>query len=70
MQKVNEKVHLTEKELADRWHMNNKTLCNWRSQGKGPSFIKIGGVILYPLKVIKNIEKTSLKKRKSTDTIH
>lgn len=26
-----------------------RTLANWRSQGTGPAFTKIGGSIMYPL---------------------
>lgn len=33
---------LTTAELAERWGLNKATLGNWRSQGKGPKYIKMG----------------------------
>ena len=36
------KKFLTTEELAERWSMSAGTLKNWRSIGKGPSFIKHG----------------------------
>ncbi len=55
---------LTADELAKRWRGQIKkgTLANWRSQGKGPRFIKMAGVILYPLEKVKEYEKKHLKK--------
>lgn len=35
--------------LAERWATTTKTLANWRSLGKGPAFVKIGGAVRYPL---------------------
>jgi len=29
--------------LAERWAMTTKTLANWRTLGRGPAFVKIGG---------------------------
>ena len=36
------KKFMTTEELAERWSMSPGTLKNWRSLGKGPSFIKHG----------------------------
>ena len=40
---------LTPQELSARWgnRINVRTLANWRSQGSGPPFCKIGGAVLY-----------------------
>jgi hypothetical protein len=42
---------LTPKELASRWKgtITEKTLANWRSQGDGPPYTKIGGRVMYRL---------------------
>lgn len=55
---------LTAAELAKRWRgqIAEGTLANWRSQGKGPRFLKMSGVILYPLDRIEEYEKKHLKK--------
>lgn len=41
--------YLTPKELAFRWKctITEKTLANWRSQGDGPTYTKIGGRVMY-----------------------
>lgn len=58
-------VMLTPVELAKRWRMDVRTLSNWRTQGKGPPFIKIGkgrnGKILYRLVDIKDYEDKQMK---------
>lgn len=43
------KNFLTPSELSDRWghRISPRTLANWRSQGAGPPFTKVGGAILY-----------------------
>jgi len=33
---------LTTEELAQRWSMDSGSLENWRNDGKGPVFIKMG----------------------------
>lgn len=38
---------MTQKQLADRWHMSPRTLEQWRWLGKGPRFLKIGARVLY-----------------------
>lgn len=42
---------LTPAQLSDRWgnRIGPRTLANWRSQGNGPPFVKIGGAIAYRL---------------------
>ena len=42
---------LTPAQLSDRWGgmIGPRTLANWRSQGNGPPFVKIGGAIAYRL---------------------
>lgn len=49
---------LTTPELADRWQLHPNTLENWRSQGKGPPFVKITHKgVRYRLKEIQAYEK-------------
>ena len=40
---------LTPAELSSRYQENIKvrTLANWRSQGDGPVFVKVGGKVMY-----------------------
>lgn len=39
--------YLTPKQLADRWSITTGTLANWRSQGRGPAFGRIGSRVRY-----------------------
>lgn len=34
-------MNLDQKQLAQRWGMNPRTLENWRQQGRGPKFFKL-----------------------------
>ena len=38
--------HLDQKALADRWLVSPRTLEQWRWQGKGPRYLKIGGRVV------------------------
>jgi hypothetical protein len=40
-------VRLTEKAAADRLGISAGTLRNWRANGKGPAFVRIGAAIRY-----------------------
>jgi len=54
-------IHLSQKELAERWRMSEATLERWRSDRIGPVFLKILGRVLYRLIDIKAFEVASLK---------
>jgi hypothetical protein len=54
------KVWLTERELAERWRKSTRTLMNYRAQGKAPQYAKVGGKILYDLEVIQKQEQQSV----------
>lgn len=56
-----ESEYLTVKELIERWRnqISPTTLANWRSERKGPAFVKIGGRVLYPLTDIVAYEEKS-----------
>ena len=52
--------HLDQKGLADRWLISPRTLEQWRWQGKGPRYLKIGGRVVYPVVEIEAFEAASL----------
>lgn len=56
--------HLTDKELAERWGMHKGSLANWRVQGIGPKFIKVGKKVLYAVSDVETWENK--QKRRST----
>jgi hypothetical protein len=53
-------VHLTTRDLADRWDVSVGHLQNLRSARTGPTWLKIGARVLYPLAVIESYEAARL----------
>lgn len=45
---------LTPSELIARWRdsITASTLATWRSRKLGPSYVKVGGRVLYPLRAV------------------
>ncbi len=52
--------HLDQNGLAERWLISPRTLEQWRWQGRGPQFLKIGGRVVYRLSDIEAFEAASL----------
>ena len=44
------------KELAQRWNISSATLERWRWLGVGPSYLKIGGRIRFPIHAVEQYE--------------
>ena len=51
---------LSETELAHRWGISPKTLQRWRSEGRGPQYLKLSKRVTYPLETITNYERGAL----------
>ncbi len=66
MEYKTELKYLTPKEVEQVYPLNAKTLANWRSQSRGPGYLKIGGKIYYQAHEIKRF---ILKCRVKTDVI-
>jgi len=54
--------HLNQIELADRWNINERTLERWRWTGEGPTYLKIGGRVVYRLEDVEAFEADNLCK--------
>ena len=54
------KTCVTQKELARRWTLSHRTLERWRSEGKGPAFMRLGGRIIYRLDDVARYEREQL----------
>lgn len=55
-------LFLTEKELAQRWKLNVKTLRSWRLKPDDPTYpiwVKLGHSVRYPLADIEAYEKNA-----------
>lgn len=51
---------LNENELAQRWGISPKTLQRWRSEGRGPRYLKLSKRVGYPVDVILEFEREAL----------
>ncbi|HKY46165.1 MAG TPA: hypothetical protein VJM50_23945 [Pyrinomonadaceae bacterium] len=51
-------AYLTPAQLQARWEnaVTTGTLSNWRSQGRGPSFVKFGRSVRYPIQAVIDYE--------------
>ncbi len=52
---------ITPETLADRWNLSIATLSQWRWNGRGPVYLKIGRGILYRLQDVEDFEKCQLR---------
>lgn len=43
---------LTENDLATRWRMSPRTLQRWRTEGRGPHYLKMGRRVNYPFNAV------------------
>jgi hypothetical protein len=53
--------NVDQKQLACRWLMSPRTLEQWRWQGKGPKYLKIGAKVVYRLEDVEAFESESLR---------
>ena len=51
---------LNENELAQRWGVSPKTLQRWRSEGRGPRYLKLSKRVSYPVEAILDFEREVL----------
>lgn len=54
--------HLNQKELARRWRMSPRTLERWRWLREGPSYLKIGGKVIYRLTEVEAFEAARVRR--------
>ena len=55
-----EKMVMSENELAQHWGVSPKTLQRWRSEGRGPRYLKLSKRVTYPLVEIRAFESNAL----------
>ncbi len=54
------KLNMSENELAQKWGVSPKTLQRWRSEGRGPRYLKLSKRVIYPIEEIQKFESHSL----------
>lgn len=57
--------YLTATDLVTRWknQVSTRTLANWRVQGNGPAFVKIGNRVLYEMGAVIAWERSRAMKQ-------
>lgn len=53
-------TRLTPEDLAERWNIPTKTLSQWRWNGRGPEFLRLGKHIVYRLQDVELFEEQKL----------
>jgi hypothetical protein len=53
--------HLTQADVARRWRVSERTLEKWRSEAKGPRYMRLMGRVAYRLEDIEEFETNSLR---------
>ncbi len=61
---------LTPNLLAKRWSLKPSTLKQWRWNGKGPAYVKIGRQVLYRYQDIENFEEKHIYQNTSQASYH
>lgn len=56
-----QKMMINENELATRWNISPKTLQRWRSEGRGPRFMKMSKRVVYPIDEVFDFESKALR---------
>lgn len=56
-----QKMMMNENELATRWNISPKTLQRWRSEGRGPRFMKMSKRVVYPIDEVFDFESKALR---------
>ena len=60
---------LTEKQLGERWHVSSETLRYWRWNGRGPTYMKFNGCVLYRFDDIDQFERQHLRRHTADDIL-
>lgn len=56
-----QKMMMNENEPATRWNISPKTLQRWRSEGRGPRFMKMSKRVVYPIDEVFDFESKALR---------
>jgi hypothetical protein len=49
-----------EKQVAERWNISPRTLQQWRWQGRGPRYMKVGAAVVYGEEDLEAYERENL----------
>ena len=55
-------TNLTPTQLSKRWGLPESTLGNWRWEGQGPIFVKLGKRVSYRVRDVEEFEEKKLRR--------
>ncbi len=55
------RLRLTQRDLAERWHLSPRTLERWRWLKRGPAYLKVGNRVVYRLEDVEAYEAAHLR---------
>jgi hypothetical protein len=70
---IMQRVTFSEQDLGKRWGVSVKTLQRWRSEGRGPKFMKLSKRVLYPIEEIYMYESVAMRAatwESASDVVH
>lgn len=53
--------------LAERWNIKRSTLNQWRWNGRGPKFLKLGRQIVYRIQDVEEFENENVRRYTSQE---
>lgn len=65
MRYLMQKSFLTPEALAVRWNLATKTLSQWRWNGHGPKYCKLGKLVRYPIEDVEIFERSKVHEANS-----
>lgn len=53
---------MTPETLAERWNLNPTTLSQWRWNGRGPQYLKLGRRVMYRIQDVEAFEEQQVRR--------
>ena len=66
---MTKETYYSEKCVAKKWGLSQKTLQRWRLTGEGPEYVKFGGRVRYSETAINKFEDEGSLDKKSKDRV-
>lgn len=61
---------LSERELANRWNISPKTLQRWRTEKRGPAYIKLSKCVRYSIENVQAYEQEQMTNPQASKLVY
>lgn len=61
---------ITPETLAERWNITKTTLSQWRWNGRGPKYLKLGRRVMYRIQDVEEFEEQKVRRDTSQGFDH